>query len=181
MQSAASPVHGERHVTIPFRVCDLRWRPCGRLVRFVAVTHPSRGSCVLMCTDTSLDAVEIIRLYGLRFKIEHRFKQAAHLIGSFSYHFWMQDMKPLARNSGDQFLHRESQRYRHAVTAKLHAYHVFSQADVICQGLLHYLSVACSQQVCTPLARGCAPSVPTSLPRNWWSLLRSAKPCRIFS
>ena len=42
----------------------------------------------------------------------------------------MQDMKPLARNSGDQFLHRESQRYRHAVTAKLHAYHVFSQADV---------------------------------------------------
>jgi len=130
MQSAASPVYGESHVTIPFRVCDLRWRPCGRLVRFVAVTHPSRGSCVLMCTDTSLDAVEIIRLYGLRFKIEHRFKQAAHLIGSFSYHFWMQDMKPLARNSGDQFLHRESQRYRHAVTAKLHAYHVFSQADV---------------------------------------------------
>ncbi len=147
MQSAASPVYGERHVTIRFRVCDLLWRPCGRLVRFVAVTHPSRGSCVLMCTDTSLDAVEIIRLYGLRFKIEHSFKQAVHLIGSFSYHFWMQDMKPLARNSGDQFLHRESQRYRQAVTAKLHAYHVFIQAGVICQGLLHYLAVACPQQV----------------------------------
>jgi hypothetical protein len=29
-----------------------------------------------MCTDTSLSAIDIIRLYGLRFKIEHGFKQA---------------------------------------------------------------------------------------------------------
>jgi hypothetical protein len=61
-----------------YRVCDLLWRPAGRLVRFVAVLHPSRGSCLLMCTDTSLDAIEIIRLYGLRFKIEHSFKQAGN-------------------------------------------------------------------------------------------------------
>src|SRR5271166_4705296 len=70
--------------------------------------HPARGSCLLMCTDTSLEAIEIIRLYGLRFKIEHTFKQAVRLIGSFSYHFWMSDMKPLRRNNGDQHLHRAS-------------------------------------------------------------------------
>jgi hypothetical protein len=38
-----------------------------------------------MCTDTSLSAVDIIRLYGLRFKIECSFKQAVRQIGSFSY------------------------------------------------------------------------------------------------
>lgn len=55
----------------------------GQLVRFVAVSHPSRGSCLLMCTDVSLEAIEIIRLYGLRFKIEYGFKQAVRQIGSF--------------------------------------------------------------------------------------------------
>ena len=140
-QSAKSPVYGEHDVSIEYRVCDLLWRPLGRLVRFVAVTHPTRGSCLLMCTDTSLSAIEIIGLYGLRFKIEHSFKQAVRLIGSFAYHFWMQDMKPLRRRNGDQYLHRESQDYRDAVTRKTHAYHVFIQAGVVCQGLLHYLSV----------------------------------------
>jgi len=140
-QSASSPVYGEHNVTLQYRVCDLLWRPCGRLVRFVAVTHPRRGSCLLMCTDLGLDAIEIIRLYGLRFKIEHTFKQAVHRIGTFAYHFWMQDMKPLRRRSRNQYLHRESIEYRNAVKRKTHAYHVFMQAGVVCQGLLHYLAV----------------------------------------
>jgi len=142
MQSAASPIYGEHHVTIQYRVCDLLWRPAGRLVRFVAVIHPSRGACLLMCTDISLSAIEIIRLYGLRFKIEHTFKQAVRLIGAFAYHFWMQDMKPLRRRNGNQHLHRESLDYRNAIKRKIHAYHVFIQAGVVCQGLLQYLAVA---------------------------------------
>ncbi len=140
--SAASPVYGEHNVTIQYRVCDLLWRPVGRLVRFVAVIHPSRGACLLMCTDLSLSAIEIIRLYGLRFKIEHSFKQAVRLIGSFAYHFWMQDMTPLHRRNGNQYLHRESLDYRNAIKRKIHAYHVFIQAGVVCQGLLQYLAVA---------------------------------------
>jgi len=92
-------------------------------------------------------AIEIIRLYGLRFKIEHTFKQAVRLIGSFSYHFWMSDMKPLRRRSGNQHLHRASPEYRDAVRRKLHAYHVFIQAAVVCQGLLQYLAAAFPQRV----------------------------------
>src|SRR6516165_564577 len=110
--STPSPVYGEDKVIIQYRVRDLLWRPAGRLVRFVAVIHPTRGSCLLMCTDTSLEAIEIIRLYGLRFKIEHTFKQAVRQVGTFSYHFWMSDMKPLRHNNGNQHLHRASQKYR---------------------------------------------------------------------
>jgi hypothetical protein len=147
LEQAKSPVYGERQVVIHYKVRDLLWRPAGRLVRFVAVIHPTRGSCLLMCTDTSLAAIEIIRLYGLRFKIEHTFKQAVRLIGSFSYHFWMSDMKPVRRRSGNQHLHRASSEYRDLVRRKLHAYHVFIQAAVVCQGLLQYLAVAFPQRV----------------------------------
>jgi hypothetical protein len=45
-----------------------------------------------MSTDLALTAADIIYLYGLRFKIEHSFKQAIHLLGVFAYHFWMMDM-----------------------------------------------------------------------------------------
>ena len=44
--------------------------------------------------------MQIIRIYGLRFKIEHAFKQAARQIGSFAYHFWMKDMIPLLTEMG---------------------------------------------------------------------------------
>ena len=141
MQQVASPVYGERNVTLRYRVLDLLWRPAGLLVRFVAVIHTTRGACLLMCTDTSLSAIEIIRLYGLRFKIEHGFKQATRLIGSFAYHFWMKDMIPLLYHNGNQYLHRKSADYRSHVKRKIHAYHVFIQAGVIAQGLLQYLAV----------------------------------------
>ena len=84
VQPAPSPVYGEKKVIIQYRVRDLLWRHAGRLVRFVAVIHPARGACLLMCTDNFLDAIDIIRLYGLRFKIEHTFKQAVRQIGSFT-------------------------------------------------------------------------------------------------
>jgi len=52
-------------------------------------------------------------------EIEHAFKQAVRVIGSFSYHIWMKDMKPLRRRNGNQFLHREAEDHRDAVKRKI--------------------------------------------------------------
>lgn len=135
-----SPVYGEKNVYLRVRSIDLLWRPVGRLVRFVLVEHPTRGCIILMSSDLSLEASEVIRLYGLRFKIELGFKQAAHVIGSYEYHFWMAKMKPIARRNGDQYLHRETEQYRQAVKRKLHAYHVYLFMGIVTQGLMQYLS-----------------------------------------
>lgn len=142
LQEAPSPVYGEKGVTLRFRAADLLWRPVGILVRFVVVHHPRRGNILLMCTDLTLSPLDIIRIYGLRFKIEVSFKQSLRVIGAYAYHFWMAAMTPLRRVSGNQYLHHKSDAYRNAVRRKLSAYHRHIQLGLIAQGLLQILSAS---------------------------------------
>jgi hypothetical protein len=128
-------------VTLRYYTFDLFWRKLGRLVRFVWVIHPTRGRLVLLCTDLTLEPLEIIRLYGWRFKIEVSFKQAIHTVGAYAYHFWMQDMKPIRRGDGSQHPHHQSESYRQAVRRKLAAYERHIQLGLIAQGLLQYLAL----------------------------------------
>ena len=145
--SAPSPVYGETNVEIMYYAIDLLWPPVGRLVRFVFVKHPSRGNIVFMSTDLLLAALDTIKLYGLRFKIEVAFKQAVHTIGAYAYHFWMKDMDRIKRRSGDQYLHRKTEEYRNAVVRKMRAYHAHIQLGVIAQGMMQYLSMLAKEEV----------------------------------
>ena len=134
-------MYGEQNVTIQYREVDLLWRPVGRLVRFILVKHPTRGTIILLSSSLKLDALTIIKLYGLRFKIEVSFKQAVHTIGTYAYHFWMKPMKPIKRCSGNQNLVGKSEEYRRAVDRKMDAYHRYVQLGCIVQGLLQHLAI----------------------------------------
>lgn len=140
MTAVQSPVYGETKVLIRYLQIDLIWKPLRCLVRFVAVIHPVRGMCLLMSTDLTLSAVDIIKLYGIRFKIEVSFKSALRTLGAYTYHFWMMSMKRIKRNSLGQYLHRESKQYRDDVRRKFTAYHRYIQIGLIAQGILQYLS-----------------------------------------
>lgn len=140
-QQAPSPVYGERDVTIRYLSRDLIWRPLRALVRFVLVDHPTRGRSIFITTDLTLQPIEVIRLYGLRFKIELSFKQALRILGTYAYHFWLRAMPKISRGSGTQHLHRASDRYRDSVRRKLGAYHRHIQIGLIAQGLLQTLAI----------------------------------------
>ena len=52
--------------------------------------------------NLALPPIEMIRLYGLRSKIELSFKQALRVLGAYAYHFWMRGMPKISRGSGTQ-------------------------------------------------------------------------------
>lgn len=136
-----SPLAGDHSVKIRFLTRNLLWRHANVAVRFVLVIHPSRGKIILLSTHLSLDPLEIIRLYSLRFKIEVSFKQAVHTIGIYTYRFWMKSMTPLKKRNGTQYLHKKSTEYRRKALLKIEAYHRYVQIGCIAQGLLMLLSV----------------------------------------
>jgi hypothetical protein len=144
--AARSPVYGETNIEIKYLSVDLLWRPVGQLVRFVFVDHPLRGRLILMTSDLTLSPLDVIAIYGYRFKIEVGFKQAIHTLGTYAYHFWMQAMTPRERCSGDQYLHRKSEEYRRLVRRKMDAYHRYVQLGCIAQGILQHLSLRLRKQ-----------------------------------
>ena len=147
MIAALSPVYHEEKVTIQYRSLQLLWRPLGRPVQFILVQHPTRGRIILISSDLSLEPIKVIELYGLRFKIEVGFRQAVNSLGSYSYHFWMQDMIPIKRGSKDQYLHKKTKNYRQLVRRKFDAYHRYIQIATIVQGILLFLAYEHPQSV----------------------------------
>ena len=139
--SAPSPVYGEKDVLLKYRYLDLLWRPARGLVRFVLVRHPTRGNIILLTTHLELDPLQVIALYGNRFKIEVGFKFARYTLGAQAYHFWMADMKPIRKGSGDQHLHHETPTYRQHVQRKLDAYHRHASLACVAHGLLIHLAI----------------------------------------
>jgi hypothetical protein len=164
---APSPVYGESGVTLRYYTYDLLWRRLGCLVRFVWVIHPTRGQLVLLCTDLTLPPLDIIRLYGWRFKIEVSFKQAIHTVGAYAYHFWMENMKPIRRGDGSQHPHRQSESYRQALRRKLAAYERHIQLGLIAQGLLQYLAVTFRRAVWFNFHSYIRTASPKKTPSEW--------------
>jgi DDE superfamily endonuclease len=148
---AESPVYGERGVKILYREVILLWKPVGKRVKFVIVKHPTRGkrggAFYLMTTDLELDAMDLIYIYGLRFKIEVSFKAAIHSVGAFAYHFWTWSMKKRSRASGDQYVHREPEKNVEKIKMKMNAYHVHLQIGNIAQGMMQILALEMPQHV----------------------------------
>lgn len=143
-QTAAVTIYGEEE-TVSFLCLDLLWgQGLYQELRFVLVRHGDRLS-ILVSTDLTLEAAEIIALYGYRFKIECTFREMKQVIGAFGYRFWSASMPKLNRyrRKGEpdplEQVTNESDRERIRLT--LRAIEGFVMCSVIATGIVQLLAL----------------------------------------
>ena len=139
------PLHPERSVKIYQR--DLYWGSESFLLRFVWVIDRNKHF-ILLSSDTLLDALDILKCYGLRFQIEFTFRVLKHLLGGFGYRFWSSLCR---RTPSKQALttvdkdHESNVAKKHAL--KLSAIERYVNLAIIAQGILSYLAIMKTQWV----------------------------------
>ena len=127
--------------TIQYLCLDLLWKPLGRIVRFVLVKHGSTPF-ILMCSDLNVSALQIIELYGYRFKVEVTFKSLKQTLGSFFYHFWTTALPKLSRKITETDLSQvtDSKDKQHIVAAAK-AIDVFVFIGCVAMGILQMIAL----------------------------------------
>lgn len=95
-QTATVTIYGKEE-TVQYLCLDLLWgQGVYQELRFVLVKWGAQYS-ILVSTELTLAATDIVMLYGYRFKIECTFREMKQSIGGFSYHFWSKSMPKLKR------------------------------------------------------------------------------------
>lgn len=148
-QTATVRLYGEEK-TVQFLCLDLLWGQGLYLeLRFVLVVYEGRYS-ILVSTDLTLPATDIIMLYGYRFKIESMFREMKQVTHAFGYHFWSKSMPKLNR-----FLKKEEAHPLEAVTNEpdrqciqktVEAIEGFVMCQCIAMGLLQLVALRFSDR-----------------------------------
>ncbi len=128
-------------VTLRYRSCDLHWDCPVQRVRFVLAEWPDGKQIILLSTDLTLSAAEILTAYSWRFKIEVTFRNLIQLLSGFSYQFWMKDMLPTQGWPKDLILSRYPKKKQQQFQRKVEAMERFVLINAIALSILQLLSL----------------------------------------
>ena len=116
-----------------------------RKMRFVLVEFDDGRRAIIACTDTSMDPLDIVKLYCKRFSIECTFKSMKHDVAAFSNRFWSIFMPKLNRyaksGEADRATNIKGEHQRKCVLKSLHATEGYVFCGVVATGLLQMLSL----------------------------------------
>jgi len=131
---------------ISFLCLDLIWKPIGEKLRFVLVCDGSERF-ILICSDLSLSAPDIIRAYSYRFKIEVSFKVLKHLIGVFFYRFWTSAWPRIGKRTESDLSAAEDARSQSLIGQTTNAIEAFVNFGCIATGILQIVSLNYHQTI----------------------------------
>jgi len=123
---------------------DLYWPPANAFIRFVWVIDEGKYF-LLMCSDTNLKPLDIIKGYCLRSSIELSFKNLKHVIGGFGYRFWSKFWpSSLLKVKTKQLISPKALDKGVEVLAAIER---FVNLSAIALGILQYLSISLTDKI----------------------------------
>jgi len=139
-------LYGQR-TTVRYQCFQFCWDSSELPVQFVLTQFPNGRRLILLSTDLALTGPEIIAAYGLRFKIEVTFRQLIHLLGGFTYRFWLKSLSSLPTWPSNLVLSDYSQDLQAQILAKVETFERFVTLNTLALGLLQVLSLELPQTI----------------------------------
>jgi hypothetical protein len=130
--------------TVSFLCLDLIWKPVGEKIRFVLVKDGAERF-ILMSTDLTLLAPDIIRAYSYRFKIEVSFKVLKHLMGAFFYRFWTAAWPRIGKQTSSDLAEIKDSRRQRLIQETTNAIEAFANFGCIATGILQIIALTYHQ------------------------------------
>ncbi|MBU4037393.1 MAG: hypothetical protein KKA35_13290 [Proteobacteria bacterium] len=132
--------------TLSFLCLDLIWKPVGEKIRFVLVSDGAERF-ILMCSDLTLSAPDIIRAYSYRFKIEVSFKMLKHLMGVFFYRFWTSAWPSIGKRTESDLSEVTDSRRQRLIQQSTDAIEAFANFGCIAMGILQIIALNFHQTI----------------------------------
>ena len=132
--------------TVSFLCIDLVWKPVGEQIRFVLVADGSERF-ILMSSDLTLSAPDIIRAYSYRFKIEVSFKMLKHLMGAFFYRFWTSAWPRIGKGTTSDLSVIDDPKKERLIQQTTDAIEAFANFGCIATGILQIISLNFHQTI----------------------------------
>jgi hypothetical protein len=126
--------------TVSFLCLDLIWKPVGEKIRFVLVVDGAERF-ILMCSDFTLSASDILRAYSFRFKIEVSFKVLKHLMGAFYYRFWTTAWPRIGKRTVSDLSEITDSRRQRLIQEAADAIEAFANFGCIATGILQIIAL----------------------------------------
>lgn len=126
--------------TVSFLCLDLIWKPVGEKIRFVLVLDGTERF-ILMCSDLTLSAPDIVRAYSFRFKIEVSFKVLKHLMGAFYYRFWTSAWPRIGERTVSDLSDITDSRRKRLIQQAADAIEAFANFGCIATGILQIIAL----------------------------------------
>jgi len=145
-QIAVVWLYGQQ-TTVSYQCFKLFWDSPEAEVLFVLTQLPNGKQMILLSSDVTLSANQVIEAYGKRFKIEVCFRTFVLLLGGFAYQFWLKLLDKTSQFPPNLCLADYELAEQLQIQQKVEAFERFVNLNAIVLGVLQVLALELPQTI----------------------------------